>query len=41
MRKSGKWPQNTAIMADEETGEILEKKPVYVSKDLSINKHIK
>ena len=29
-RSHGKWPENTVITADEETGEILEEKPVYV-----------
>jgi transposase len=31
-KSQGKWPQNSIIKADEETGEVLSNKPVYVSK---------
>jgi len=30
--ESGKWPEEVVITADEDTGEILEEKPVYVFK---------
>ena len=31
-RSSGRWPSKVVISADEETGEVLEEKPVYVFK---------
>jgi transposase len=35
-RQSEKWPQNAVISVDENTGEVLEEKPVYVFKPENI-----
>ncbi|MDR0207509.1 MAG: transposase [Bacteroidales bacterium] len=39
-RKSGEWPQNTVITVEENTGEILEEKPVYVFKPDNIGERM-
>jgi transposase len=39
-RKSGKWPQNAILRINEETGEILEEKPVYVFKPENIGERM-
>jgi Transposase and inactivated derivatives len=36
----GKWPENAIITADEDTGEILEEKPVYVFKPENIGERM-
>ena len=38
--ESGRWPENAIITADEDTGEVLEEKPVYVFKPENIGERM-
>jgi transposase len=39
-KASGQWPENTVLTVDEDTGEILDEKPVYVYKPENIGRRM-